>query len=143
MTDAKKKLTVSLFFLIILTDLGESLSSFLLKKGVVSTGLLPFTADHVLHFVAANAGSLLIWLGILTYLFNFFVWMRVLSKLDLSVAVPVGSTSYVMVPLAACLFLHETVSPGRWVGILLIILGIYFVSRSKAHDGGAKVQGAA
>jgi len=139
MSDHKKKLTLSVFLLIMSTDLMESLTSFLMKKGVVSTELLPLSLGHIAHFIVVNAGSLLIWLGILTYLLNFFLWMRVLSKLDLSVAVPVGSTSYVIVPLVAHFFLHEIVTPVRWLGIFLIILGIYFVSRSKTHDGGTEV----
>ena len=138
-TDNKKKLTLSLFLLIMLTDFGESLSSFLLKKGVISTEIFPLSAEHIFHFTIVNIGSILIWLGVLTYFFNFFLWMRVLSKLDLSVAVPIGSTSYIMVPLAAFLFLHETVTPLRWIGIFAIILGIYFVSRSKTANDGTKV----
>ena len=142
MPENRKKLTVSLFLLIMLTDLMESLTSFLMKKGVVPAELFPLSVSHVLHFIAVNAGSLLIWLGVLTYLLNFFLWMRVLSKLDLSVAVPLGSTSYVIVPLAAHFFLHEIVTPVRWFGIMLIIAGIYFVSQSKTQGGGTEIPGA-
>ena len=71
------------------------------------------------------------WLGIFFYALNFVVWIVILYKVDLSIAMPVGSTSYIFIPIMAMLFLHEHISVLRWVGILLIILGIHFVSQSK------------
>ena len=71
-----------------------------------------------------------LWFGIIIYALSFFIWIIVLSRVDLSVAVPTASIDYVLVPLFAIIFLKETVSPLRWVGIVIIVLGIYFVSQS-------------
>jgi undecaprenyl phosphate-alpha-L-ara4N flippase subunit ArnE len=63
---------------------------------------------------------------------NFFIWIVILYKTDLSIAMPVGSFSYIFVPVAAIIFLHERVSLLRWAGIAFIILGIHFVSQSRS-----------
>ena len=65
---------------------------------------------------------------LLIYLFNFFLWMNILSKIDLSVALPLAGSSYILIPIAAVFFLHEFVTPMRWLGLVLIVLGIYFIS---------------
>jgi undecaprenyl phosphate-alpha-L-ara4N flippase subunit ArnE len=48
----------------------------------------------------------------------------------LSVAVPVASFSYVFVALTCILFLHETITLMRWLGIFSILIGVIFVSMS-------------
>jgi drug/metabolite transporter (DMT)-like permease len=46
------------------------------------------------------------------------------------VAVPVASFSYILVPLASIIFLHEKIDMLRWFGIIFILMGIIFVSMS-------------
>jgi drug/metabolite transporter (DMT)-like permease len=82
------------------------------------------------HVLFGTPSSYLVWIGILMYTFNFFLWILILSKLDLSTAVPVASTNYVILPVLAVIFLHENISVLRWVGIFFIMLGIHFVSKS-------------
>jgi drug/metabolite transporter (DMT)-like permease len=72
-----------------------------------------------------------VWTGVILYTLNFVVWIIVLYKVDLSIALPVGSACYIFVPLAAVFFLHETITPVRWLGILCIVLGVFFVSQSR------------
>jgi drug/metabolite transporter (DMT)-like permease len=64
----------------------------------------------------------------------------ILYKVDLSIAMPVGSTSYIFVPITAALFLHERVDMLRWAGIMMIVLGIHFVSQSKKRAGAGRVR---
>ena len=127
----KNNLTLKIFSLIVLNDLGDTLAQLIMKKGLVQTGIDSINFGNMAEFVTRNASSVLVWLGILIYTLNFFIWIIILYKIDLSIAMPVGSTSYIFVPIAAILFLHEQVSPMRWVGILCIVLGIHFVSQSK------------
>lgn len=126
----KNHLTLNMFILIVMTDIGESIAQLFLKKGLNATGFTSIDLENISGFLIASASSYFIWLGLFVFLLNFFLWMAVLSRIDLSVAFPVGSTSYVFVPLLATVFLHETVNPLRWLGIALIILGIHFVSQS-------------
>jgi len=73
--------------------------------------------------------------GLSLYVVNFFLWITVLSRVDLSVAFPTGSSSYIIVALLSLIFLDEHISLYRWSGIICIIAGIYFISKS-AHDEG-------
>ena len=124
-------LTLKIFSLIVLNDIGDTIAQLIMKKGLVNTGISYVGLGNIVEFAAKNASSLLLWLGILIYVLNFFIWIVILYKIDLSIAMPVGSTSYIFVPIMAILFLHEYISPVRWIGILCIILGIHFVSQSK------------
>ena len=127
-----KALTLKIFLAIVLNDISDSVAQLLMKKGLLTTGIQSVHFQNIPEFLSRNAGSPLLWLGILIYAANFFIWMVILSKVDLSVALPVGSTSYVFIPMLAVLFLKESVTPVRWLGILLIVLGVYCVSRSKS-----------
>jgi drug/metabolite transporter (DMT)-like permease len=69
-------------------------------------------------------------MGLLSLIFMFIVWSSILSKIDLSVAVPIASFSYILVALVSILFLHETITLLRWIGIFLILTGVIFVSVS-------------
>ncbi len=126
----KNGLTLKLFLLIVSTDIGDSVAQLLMKKGVMETGIGSVDFSNVLNFIAGNVCSPLVWLGIIIYALTFFAWIVVLSQVDLSVALPVGSTSYILTPLMAMVFLGEILNPLRWVGIFLIIAGIYFASKS-------------
>ncbi len=104
-----------------------------MKKGLIHTGISSVNFANLVEFAIKNASSLTVWLGISIYALNFFVWIFILYKVDLSIAMPAGSTSYIFVPIAAVFFLHEHVGLLRWIGILCIVLGIHFVCQSKKH----------
>ena len=123
-------LTMKIFLLIVLNDLGDTLAQLLMKKGLTHTGVGSIHLGNIAEFAVKNGSSPLVWLGIFVLLLNFFVWIVILSRVDLSIAMPVGSTSYIFVPIAAMLFLNEHVSILRWAGIILIAFGIHFVSQS-------------
>lgn len=56
--------------------------------------------------------------------------MMLLSWADLSYVLPVTAIGYVATALMGRFFLHETVTPQRWAGTILIVLGIGFVART-------------
>ena len=127
----KNHLTFKIILLIILNDLGDTLAQFLMKKGLITTGIEHVNFGNILDFTAQNAASPLVWAGIMVYTLNFLVWIIILFRVDLSIAMPIGSTSYIFVPLIAMIFLGEHVNLLRWIGIGAIILGINFVARSE------------
>jgi uncharacterized membrane protein len=43
---------------------------------------------------------------------------------------PFSAVSYALVPLLAYLFLNEHVSAARWIGIVLIFLGVLLINRT-------------
>jgi drug/metabolite transporter (DMT)-like permease len=127
----KKKLTLKILSVLIFSDLLETFTQFCFKKSTFSqsefyiTGLL----DSVV-FLKGVFSSPFLWVGLLSVALTFIIWSTILSKIDLSVAVPIASFSYILVPLVSIIFLHEKISALRWLGIFFILAGVIFVSLS-------------
>ena len=138
MNKSKGALTLKIFILIVMTDVIESVAELFFKKGALVTGIDNVTLANAWVFLSRIAASPNLWVGVLLYITNFFLWIVVLSKIDLSVAFPVGSSTYIIVPILSILFLHEKVALMRWLGIVLIIIGVLFVTKStkigKVHE---------
>jgi drug/metabolite transporter (DMT)-like permease len=130
----KGKLTFLVLAMIIMTDVIESFAELFWKKGTLSTGIDDVTVNNFFEFMGKLLGSSGFLTGAGLYIINFFLWITVLSKVDLSVAFPTGSTSYIIVALLSVVFLGEQISVYRWSGIFLIIIGIWFISRSTNHQ---------
>jgi drug/metabolite transporter (DMT)-like permease len=60
----------------------------------------------------------------------FFLWLAVLSWEDLSVALPMQALNYVLVAFLSQYFLGEIVSPLRWVGTVLVCVGVMLITKS-------------
>ncbi|RMF91559.1 MAG: transporter [Methanobacteriota archaeon] len=69
-------------------------------------------------------------LGFFNYGVASLLWLAVLSKVDVSKAYPFLSFGYVITALLATYYLKETVTPYRWLGIFLMIIGGYFLFKS-------------
>jgi len=130
----KSKLTLKILGFLLLTDFMETFTHLCFKKSALTeSGFVINKAFDVLVFLQSVFSSPFLWLGVLSVLATFIIWSSLLSKIDLSVAVPVCSFSYVLVPLASVFFLHEKVSLFRWSGVLFILLGVVFVSLSASE----------
>jgi uncharacterized membrane protein len=68
--------------------------------------------------------------------------MALLSFTDLSYVLPVTSIGYVLTALAGKLFLGETVSASRWLGIVLIMAGVILVGRTPPSTAPVRERGA-
>ena len=55
-------------------------------------------------------------------------WLFVLGSLDVSKAFPFLSLGQILVLLIARLYFHEHLSPARWGGALLIIVGVALIA---------------
>lgn len=102
-----------------------------LAKGMQTVGPLENWALGYLldYFIRAFADPWII-LGIFLELAYFLVWLVVLALADVSWAVPMNAVEYLFVALLAGFWLGEWVSPSRWVGIVLISLGVFFMMKS-------------
>ena len=66
------------------------------------------------------------------FLIGFMVsYMTVLSWADYSYVMPTGAFGYTVLTFLAVVFLHESVSPRRWVGVVLICVGVLLVGQTK------------
>jgi drug/metabolite transporter (DMT)-like permease len=59
-----------------------------------------------------------------------FNWMRVLARADLSFAQPFTALSYATVLTLSSHTLHESVTVVKMAGVGLILLGVFFISRT-------------
>lgn len=72
-------------------------------------------------------------LGLILYVLATVLWFYVLSKLPLSLAYPLQSMSYVFGLLASRYVLHEQVHWSRWLGVLIILLGVAVIAYQPPH----------
>ncbi len=127
----KNKVTFSILLLLIASDMLETTLHLFFKKSALSqsgTSVIDL-ASAIIFFKGAFLSPYL-WAGLATVVMVFIIWSSVLSKIDLSVAVPVASFSYIFVPIASAIFLNEKITLLRWLGILFIIAGVILVSLS-------------
>jgi len=93
------------------------------RAGVsTSTGMLPVL------FRALTSGT--IWLGIGSLLTFFVAYTLVLSLADYSFVQPASAVAYGVVALLSHFMLRETIAPMRWLGILIICLGVLVVGHT-------------
>lgn len=71
--------------------------------------------------------------GIVLLTAFFASYLTALSWADLTFVLPATSFGYVIIALLSKFWLHEAISPVRWAGILLITLGIGFVTRGPSY----------
>ena len=57
-------------------------------------------------------------------------WLAVLSRANLSWAYPMLSLGYILVLLFSALILKEPVSAVRWIGALVVVLGVFMITRT-------------
>ena len=60
----------------------------------------------------------------------FFLYLTLLSRADVSQLLPMTALDYIVVALLAQWILGEAITPARWAGIGLIVVGVALVSRT-------------
>jgi drug/metabolite transporter (DMT)-like permease len=68
--------------------------------------------------------------GLAIYFFAAGLWLFVLSKVEVSMAYPFLALGFVLVAVFGRLVFHETLSPARIAGTLLICGGVALIARS-------------
>jgi drug/metabolite transporter (DMT)-like permease len=76
--------------------------------------------------------SIWIWCAIGLVILSFLCWVYVLKYIPLSIAFPLSNVVHVLVPLSCWIFLGEHISPRRWCGIGVVILGLAVVAKPVA-----------
>ena len=130
MTSGKIHTTTNYILLCLLVLFG-SVGNTILSKGMKDVGDLDLSR---MKAVEAGTVSVLssgtIWLGIALMLLFMVCHMLVLSRADYSFVMPFSAIAYALVPLLGYLFLHEQVSPARWLGSILIFFGVLLINRT-------------
>jgi multidrug transporter EmrE-like cation transporter len=82
---------------------------------------------HIGVFGIAALGSIQTWIGIVLYCLSFVSWVYVLRSVPLGIAFGLISIVHVLIPIGCWIFLGETISPQRWLGIALVLAGLLLV----------------
>ena len=116
---------LKLFGLAIIQSFLLMLSQVFLKIAVMQFGPFQFT----FAYIKSVAGNIYLAISGIAVAGAISFWVYILRHYPFSIAYPLGSISYIFGLIAAVLIFHEQVSPVRWLGVCIIIVGIYFVTK--------------
>lgn len=97
-------------------------AEYYLKRGADETAAQGLSAAMSLFGIAA-LGSIQTIIGIVFYIIAFLLWMYALRTVPLALAFNFTALNQVLVPVSAWAFLHEKISPIRWLGIAVVTVG--------------------
>ncbi|MHB1693617.1 MAG: EamA family transporter [bacterium] len=112
------------YLFLIFTVVLNSFSQILIKigSGKVKKEHLKIGLKSILVFF-----NPLIFIALVLLFFATIFYLLALSKLNLSYAYPLLSSSYIFILLMSRLLLKEKVGLKRWVGVFIIIIGIFII----------------
>jgi len=101
----------------------------LVRRGMQQVGALEsyVPADLAVYFWHTVSNPFVIWGTVLNTVF-YVLFLAALSWTDVTVALPLTAIEYIFAAVLAVLILKEVVSPLRWAGILLVVLGVVLIS---------------
>lgn len=83
------------------------------------------------HAIARVIGRALavpwMWIGVAMMAMGFFALLGMLSVANVSFVFPATALSYAVGALGGKIFLGEKVTPQRWIGVLIVCLGVALV----------------
>ncbi|HEX8926605.1 MAG TPA: EamA family transporter [Terriglobales bacterium] len=118
-------MTFRKYMVLMAVALFASIGDTLLSRGMKDVGAI--SLNHLGEVILAVTNPWVI-CGITLLLCFFAAMSSALSWADLSFVMPATGLGYVVMALAAKFFLHEHISAGRWIGIVLITIGVGFVA---------------
>jgi len=101
-----------------------------LKAATRATGRIDSSAAGLWQAGQQIAVAPAFWMALLAYGLSVGVWTIGLSRVPVSQAYPVLSLGYVLTAVLAWPLLGEAVSAQRWLGIGVIIVGVWLVTRN-------------
>src|SRR5437660_9674743 len=105
-------------------------SELLLKRGASNTAN---PANAWSWTGISGLASPLVWWAIFFVIISFLSWLYVLRYIPLTIAFPLSRVVDVLVPLSCWVILGETISPLRWCGIGLVIVGLATLAKPVAR----------
>jgi len=102
----------------------------LVRRGMLQIGSLETYSPWpvIVYFWHALCNPYVIFGTILNAAF-YFLFLAALSWTDVTVALPMTAIEYVFAAVLAIALLKEIVSPVRWIGIALVVIGVILIAR--------------
>lgn len=98
-----------------------------------ATGQVFFKAARMSHPDASLFSLFLYadtWAGFILYGLSAVCWLWVLSRAQLSFAYPLLSLSFPIVVALSAVYFTEMISPMRWIGVSVIVIGVSLLART-------------
>lgn len=106
-----------------------SIGQIMMKSGSDRVGQLALTPTSLIPDIIRVLRVPEFWMALLLFGVSSLIWVKVLSKSELTHAYPLGSMSYIFVFLLSSLLLHETLTLQKVLGATVILLGIFIIHR--------------
>lgn len=124
----RRKKMIELFALIAVAVLLASFGQVCMKKGLNEKPL------DVREIFSAKIFSTVfepnVFLGLTLYVVSAVVYLTILSKAEISYVYPMIAIGYVITAFLAKMYFNESITALRWVGILLILGGVFLIAKS-------------
>ena len=134
------RLRIKTFAMILVMVACANAGDLMLKRGMTQIGAVPLSVAGLEHAFVLTVASATIWIAIL-FLIGFTAsYMMLMSWADYSYVMPAGAFGYALLTLLAVVFLHESVSPRRWIGVIMICIGVLVVGLTKPRTTDAVPQ---
>jgi drug/metabolite transporter (DMT)-like permease len=119
------KTFVVAFLAAVSAAIGETLLSYAMKRGgQVDMGEF----SHWVGLATSVVRNSYILFGVVFLSVYFFLYLIALSWADLSFVLPLTAVSYIFAAILASVFLKEEVTWLRWIGTVVIIIGITLIA---------------
>ena len=107
-----------------------SAAQLLLKRRLLSVGPYPENLSELAPFFLRAYTNAYVIGAVLLTIIAALAWILATTRAQLSLLYPFMALSFVLVALFCLIIFKEDVSAIRWVGIAVICLGVFLVSRS-------------
>jgi uncharacterized membrane protein len=105
----------------------------LLARGMKQIGKVVISVPGLQHALWMTIQNVSIWIGILFLIGFTLCYMTAVSWADYSFVMPAGAIGYAIQTMLAIVVLQEVVSPKRWIGVVLICVGVLLVGQTKPN----------
>ena len=121
-----------LLLILIIGLIFESAGVVSLKIGITQIGdMKGVSVAELVKVVKGGATNVNVLLGVFCEAVFFASLLILMAKSDISFLWPMTGLSFVFATFAAIWFLHERVSPVRWVGVVCVMIGAALISYSE------------
>jgi len=99
----------------------------LLKAGMNQIGEVQLSLAGVSKLITQAVTNYYVIGALFALATSFLMWLVILSKVKLSVAIPFTALNYVFILFFSWMFLRETISAPQLIGVMVIIFGLFLV----------------
>jgi len=119
---------IELFVLILVAVLLASFGQIFMKRGLKEK---PLDFKEILSpKIFSTIFEPSVFIGLALYLISAVVYLTILSKAEVSYVYPMISLGYVITAFLSRFYFNESIPPLRWIGIMIILGGVFLISRS-------------